>query len=128
MKVLIVDDTIPLREQVSKAIEGTYDIHIVGEECKSDKAVEFVRETKPDVAILDFKIPSNDSIKIIQKLKEDNPLMKIVIFTNYPFLQYQKKCVEAGADYFLTKWDEGTKITNVLRELRYKVGIDLTIE
>jgi len=114
MKLLIVDDSILLQERITTALSELKNIEIVGHAKNSFEAFKMFNKFLPDIVILDIRLPGENGIKILEKLKLKSPDVKIVMFTNYPYPQYKKKCIELGADYFFDKSNDFTSLTEII--------------
>lgn len=117
MNVVLVDDSQIVRERVADIISGFPKARIVGEAGNFTDAVQIIDETKPDVVILDIKLPGENGVELLQKLRKDFPAQKIIMLTNYPYLQYKLECFKYGADYFLSKSDEFDKLPEILLDI-----------
>ena len=84
------------------------------------KALQLVMEKEPDLAILDIRMPEMNGIEVLKKIRELKMKVKVCILTNYPYPQYKKKCLEAGADYFLSKTEDFEDINIVVTEILMK--------
>jgi DNA-binding NarL/FixJ family response regulator len=118
MRVIIADDSEILRSRLVEMLSEIEGIKIVAEAKDTKEAIEVIKDHRPDVVIMDIKMPGNDGIKAIEtirKAKGHRP--KIIVFTNYPYLQYRKRCLDAGADHFFYKATEFRKLVDVLGEL-----------
>jgi len=67
--------------------------------------------------ILDIRMPGGSGIDVLEDIKKINAAPIVIILTNYPYPQYRKKCMAAGADYFFDKSSEFEKVTEVLKKL-----------
>jgi DNA-binding NarL/FixJ family response regulator len=105
MRVVIADDSYLMRERIRELITGNTNVEVAGETGNGLKALELIKQYKPDLAIIDIRMPGISGIDIINKIREMNINVKTCILTNYPSAQYRKKCIEAGVDYFLSKAD-----------------------
>lgn len=117
MNVVLIDDSLLVRERVANIISELPGVKVIGEASNSLEAIEVVRKTKPDVVILDIKMPGESGVQVLRKLKNDFEELKIIILTNYPYAQYKAECFKYGADYFLSKSDEFEKLPKVLIEI-----------
>lgn len=117
MNVVLVDDSLLVRERVVKIISVLPSVKVVGEAGNSQEAIEVVRKTKPDVVILDIKMPGENGIEVLRKLKNEFEELKFIMLTNYTYTQYETECFKYGADYFLSKSDEFEKLFEVLSEI-----------
>ena len=120
MRVLIADDSKPVRERLVSALTELEDIIIVGQAENIIETKILIKELNPDVAILDIRMPGGNGMDILENIKKFNPDITIMILTNYHFPQYKEKCLNLGADYFFSKSDEYEKIIEVFNELCFK--------
>ncbi len=118
MNVVLVDDSLLVRKRVANIISKMPGVKVIGEAGNSLEAIEVVRKTKPDVVILDIKIPGESGVKVLIKLKDEFEDLKIIMLTNYPDSQYKAECLMHGAEYFLSKSDEFDKLPEVFSKLR----------
>ena len=117
MDIVIVDDSELVRERVAKRVTEIPGINVTGEAGSAIEAMDILRSHQPNVIILDIKLPGESGIEVLRKVKEEYPQIKVIMLTNYPFLQYRSKCYEYGVDYFLDKSEEFEKVTDILVEL-----------
>ena len=117
MKVFIVDDSAVVRERLRAMLSELTEIEIIGEARAPLEVKNSVRKVKPDAVILDIRMPGGSGIDVLQNIKKDKPAPIVIILTNYPYPQYRKKCMDAGADFFFDKSTEFDKITEVFKQL-----------
>ena len=117
MKVLIVDDSELMRKRLAEMISQVEGVEIVGKAERSQEAIEAIQKLKPNVVILDIKMPGGSGIGVLEHIKKNNTNTKVIMFTNYPYPQYRKKCMDLGADYFFDKSTEFEEVVEVLRGL-----------
>ena len=118
MNVVLVDDSLLVRERVANIISEMPGVKVIGEAGNSLEAIEVVRKTNPDVVILDIKMPGESGLQVLRKLKDEFEELKIIMLTNYPDSQYKAECLMHGAEYFLSKSDEFDKLPEVFSKLR----------
>lgn len=117
MRLFLADDSEVLRSRISQLISGIKGIEIAGEAGTVSGALEAVESLKPDVVVLDIRMPGGDSLEALQKMKKmDTPPM-VIIFTSYPYLQLRRKCLNAGADHFFYKATEFGRLIELLKDL-----------
>ena len=117
MRVLIVDDSKIVCEGLQHMIIHIADIEIVGPAHNALDAIRFVSESKPDVVILDIRLPGLSGIDVLKDIRAKKLPIRVIMLTNYPYPQYRKKCGELGADYFFDKVTEIEEIPKVIEEL-----------
>ncbi|MBT8379620.1 MAG: response regulator transcription factor [Ignavibacteria bacterium] len=117
LRVVIVDDSNLVRERLVKMLGAVPNLEIVGEAANSQDALEVFRDQKPHVVIVDIKIPGENGIEVLKKIKKINQAVIVIIITNYPFTQYRTKCLENGADYFFDKSNEYSEVIRTIENM-----------
>jgi DNA-binding NarL/FixJ family response regulator len=117
MKVLVVDDSALLRERLVSMISELPGVTSISQAQDSSQALSTVQKLNPDVVILDIRLSEGNGIEILQHIKRKKAAPFTIMFTNYPYPQYRKKCEEIGADFFFDKSTEFHKITDVLKKI-----------
>ncbi|NNJ51920.1 MAG: response regulator transcription factor [Ignavibacteriaceae bacterium] len=117
LRVVIVDDSNLVRERLVKMLGAVPNLEIVGEAANSQNALEVFRDQKPHVVIVDIKIPGENGIEVLKKIKKINQAVIVIIITNYPFTQYRTKCLENGADYFFDKSNEYSEVIRTIENM-----------
>jgi DNA-binding NarL/FixJ family response regulator len=116
MRLFVADDTEFLRGRLVEALSEIEGVEIVGQEGDAANTIKAVGRLKPDLVILDIRMPGGNGIVALEKIKniEDPPI--VIMFTNYPYLQYRKRCLDAGADFFFYKSMEFEKLIDVIKK------------
>jgi DNA-binding NarL/FixJ family response regulator len=117
MNVVLVDDSLLVRERVANIISEIPGVKVIGEAGNSREAIAVVRKTNPDVVMLDIKMPGESGLQVLKKLRNEFEELKIVMLTNYSDSQYKAECLMHGADYFLSKSDEFEKLPELFSKL-----------
>jgi DNA-binding NarL/FixJ family response regulator len=117
VKVFIVDDSAFIRERLRIMLLELKDIEVIGQANNPQEAIKAIPKLKPDVVILDIRMPGGNGIDVLKNIKKDRDSPLVIMFTNYPYPQYRKKCKDAGADFFFDKSTEFEKVTDVLKKL-----------
>ena len=117
MKVFIVDDSTVECERLISMFSEIPEIEIAGQAKNAHDGIESIRKCKPDVAILDIRMPGGNGFEVLENIKNDkwHPLM--IVLTNYPYPHYRKKCMEKGAKYFFDKSSDFDKVLKVLEAM-----------
>ena len=117
MKVFIVDDSEIVIERLKTMLSDLKEIEIVGQANNPYDAITGIRALQPDAVILDLQMPGGSGMGVLLSIKRDDSAPAVLILTNYPYPQYRKKCMEAGADFFFDKSTEFERVPEVLKEL-----------
>ena len=119
IKVVVVDDSSVLRERLIEMLAEISGVQIIGQATNSTDALKSIQELKPDIVVLDIQMPGGNGIEIIPTIKQQKFSPEIIIFTNFPYPQYRKKCMESGADYFFDKSTEFETMVNLFHKLNH---------
>lgn len=123
MRVFIVDDSAVMRERIAAIVSELSDaIELIGQAEDAPAAAEAIRRLKPDLVILDLRIPGGGGIHVLREIKADATAPIVVILTNYPYPQYRKQCQEAGADFFFDKSMDFDRVPDLLQQLKLRDG------
>jgi len=99
-RILIVDDQASVREGLRTVLE-LEELEIVGEAAEGREAVQLVEEARPDVVLMDARMPVMDGLEATRLIKDRWPEVKVIVLTMYR--PYQADALAAGADAFLVK-------------------------
>lgn len=112
-KILVVDDHPAIRMAVNILLQQD-DHHIVAEVDNGVDAVSMARKYQPDIVVLDIGIPRLDGIEVIKRLKEMDADIKVVILSAQATHHIMVRCLQAGANGFISKLDDLSLLKNVL--------------
>ena len=124
LKVFISDDSTTVREHLVTVMLELPEIAVVGQAQDVPGSLDAIRQTRPDVVILDIRMPGGNGIKVLREVKKMNPAPRVIMLTNYAYAQYRMKCTEAGADFFLDKSTEFDKLPQVLEQVRQGLRVE----
>ena len=116
IKVFIVDDSVAVCERIKNMLSELPGIKVAGQAHTRREALDCIKELHPDVVILDIRMPGGSGIDVLKNIKNDQPSPRVIVFTNYPYPQYRKKCMDEGAELFLDKSREFKKLIEILRQ------------
>ena len=104
IRVAIADDQALVRAGFISLLTAD-DLEVVGEACDGAEAVELARRERPDVILMDIRMPGVDGIEAMRRIAEDDELesVKVVVLTTYELDEYVFEALRAGASGFLTK-------------------------
>lgn len=123
VKVVIVDDEVLVRLGIRTTIDwNKYGFDIVGEADNGLRALEVVRETQPDVVLVDIRMPKMDGLTFIKKLKSEFPQVKTVILSCYNDFEYVREALRLGAlDYILKLSTDAEDLIKVMESVKAKI-------
>jgi DNA-binding NarL/FixJ family response regulator len=117
MKIVIADDSSLLRDRIKSLLSSMKNVFVVGEADNGVEALQLIREKEPDLVILDIRMPEMNGIDVLRNIRELKMNTKVCILTNYAYPIYRRRCLEAGADYFLRKTEDFDDIKIVVTEI-----------
>ncbi|AHE66394.1 two-component system response regulator LetA [Legionella oakridgensis] len=103
IKVLIVDDHALVRMGIRRLLEDLPDVDVVGEAESGEVALTLVKACKPDVVLLDMKMPGIDGWEVTRRLKKSNPQVKVIAVTAVCAEPLPTRVLQLGAMGYLTK-------------------------
>ncbi len=103
IKVAIADDHSIIREGIIGLLELEDDIEVVGEASDGEKCVEIVKKTHPDVLLLDISMPKMNGLDALQKIKDEDSKVNVIILSIHDEAQYYHKAVSLGASGYVLK-------------------------
>ena len=103
VRVVVVDDIAETRENIRKLLQFENDFEVVGVARTGREGIEIVKETKPDVVIMDINMPDIDGITATETIRRNLPYTQIVILSVQGDPNYMRRAMLAGARDFLVK-------------------------
>ena len=103
IRVLLVDDQALLRKGFRMILEEEPGIEVVGEAADGDEAVALTNELRPDVVLMDVRMPGMDGIEATSRIVRNNSTAKVLILTTFDLDEYAFAGLRAGASGFLLK-------------------------
>jgi DNA-binding NarL/FixJ family response regulator len=101
--VLLVDDHALLRTGVANIINQEADLHVVAEAGNGVEAIEAWDRHRPDVTLLDLRMPVMDGVEVVQRLRERDPRVRVIVLTTYDTDGEISRALKAGAKAYVLK-------------------------
>lgn len=105
MKVIVVDDEIPIRDEIRTMHLAEYGYEIIGEAANGRTALQLCRQLQPDIVITDITMPVMDGLELIRILQRTMPLTKYVLLTCHQDFAYASQAIRHGALDYIIKAD-----------------------
>jgi two-component system nitrate/nitrite response regulator NarL len=103
IRVVLADDHVFVRDGIKSLLENEVNITVVGEATDGLEALTLIEELKPDLLILDIRMPNMTGIEVVEQLRSKNNFVKIVMLSMHESEEYVLKSIQAGADGYLLK-------------------------
>ncbi len=118
MRVLLADDSEAIRCRVKEILSEMPGVEVAGEASDAFTTRMLAHELKPDVMVIDLRMPGGGGIKAMQQIQlDDCAHVTTIVLTNYPSPEYRKTCMTLGADYFLDKSTEFDKLPQIMKDI-----------
>ena len=103
IRVLIVDDHEMVREGLMSMLRSEPDFEVVGQTGHGEEVAALVESTRPDVVLLDTRLPDISGVEVCRRLTRKHPEVAVVILTTYTDEELVEECLQAGARGYVVK-------------------------
>jgi DNA-binding NarL/FixJ family response regulator len=115
VRVLVVDDDALVRAGLSMLLAGAEDVEIVGEAADGNEVPDAVAEYRPDVVLMDIRMPGLDGLAATELLRAQDDAPEVIVLTTFEADDYVLRALRAGASGFLLK---DTPPADIVRAVR----------
>jgi len=115
IRVLVVDDQRMLRESFAVLLNVQPDIEVVGEASNGEEAVRQARDLRPDVVMMDIRMPVLDGLEATRRILAHDPGIKVLMLTTFDEDEYVHEAIRAGAKGFLLKDSSAHQLADAIR-------------
>ena len=116
--ILLADDHVIVRRGIRRIIQGISDVEVVKEANDGFEWIELLKETSPQLVILDISMPKLWGLEATREIKIINPEVKILILTMHKDQKYLYQAFAAGAEGYLLKEDAASELISAIDTLR----------
>jgi two-component system, NarL family, response regulator LiaR len=117
IRVLIADDHPVVRQGLASMLVNMPDVDVVGEAGDGTQALERAASLKPDIVLLDVRMPGRSGLQIIPLLRKAHANIKIIVLTSYDTDEYLFGALRSGAHAFLLKSIAHEKLADAIRQV-----------
>jgi DNA-binding NarL/FixJ family response regulator len=117
IRVVLADDHELMRNGVKTLLASTADIEVCGEAAGGKEAVARTLELKPDVIVLDLRMPDMSGLEVVKELRKSNPDIEVLIFSIDDAEEFVREALAAGANGYVLKRDAGVHLVDAVRAL-----------
>lgn len=115
LKILIVDDAEEVRHDLRTILRLTPDLEVLGEAVNGVEALALAEELRPDIVLMDLRLPGLDGLEATQQIKRNGLAKGVVVLSIYAQEENRARAASAGADAFVEK---GTGVETLLATIR----------
>ena len=117
IKIIIADDHPLMIDGIKNALTDCNEIEIIGEAKNGLEAIELVKTKKPDLALLDIRMPELDGIDAAKILKKQFSKLKIIILSQYGERGFIRRCQKIGIDGYLIKGCSSKELISTIKNI-----------
>jgi DNA-binding NarL/FixJ family response regulator len=115
IRILIVEDHNVVRQGLVALIKTVPDMHVIAEAGDGKQAVELFRKHKPDVTIMDLRLPEMSGVEAITEIRRSFPAARIIVLTTFDGDENIYRALQAGARGYLLKDMFGEELMDAIR-------------
>lgn len=117
VKVFLVDDHEVVRAGIRALLDTEEDLDVIGETGSAEDAVRRVRQSRPDVVVLDVRLPDGSGVEVCRDIRSEHPDCRVLMLTSFADDDALFESIVAGASGFLLKQVRGTDLATAVREV-----------
>ena len=117
IKLLLADDNEKFLVFIKEILRVEEDIEIVGEARNGEEAILRTKELKPDIVLMDVRMPGMNGLKATASIKQIMPDVKVIILTIYDIDEYREAAKTIGASGFIVKKHMKTTLIQTIKEI-----------
>ena len=117
MRVFLLDDHEVVRRGVRELLEAEDDLEVVGEAGTAEQALARIPPTRPQVAILDVRLPDGNGVEVCRDVRSRHPEVACIMLTSFSDDEALVQAIMAGASGYLLKQIRGTDIVDAVRRV-----------
>jgi DNA-binding NarL/FixJ family response regulator len=117
IRIVIVDDHEIVRRGISAILQGDAEFEVVGEARDGTDGLRVIRETQPDVALVDVRLHEVSGIELCYHIQREVPQTQVLILTGYLDRNVVRECIRAGARGYVLKDVASTDLRRSIRGL-----------
>lgn len=114
IQVMIADNHSMIREGLKQLLELEGEFKVIGEACDGVDCIEKLKKVKPDILLLDINMPNMNGLEVIEKMKESDCNVKVLVLTVHNEVEYLLKAVDMGVNGYLLKDSESTELKQAI--------------
>ena len=115
INILIVDDHHIVRQGLVALLKTVPGFQVVAEAADGEQAVELYRKQRPDVTLMDLRLPKMNGVDAITRIREGNPAARIIVLTTFDGDEDIYRALQAGAKGYLLKGMDLAELTDAIR-------------
>jgi DNA-binding NarL/FixJ family response regulator len=117
LRVAIADDHRLMLDGIKRALESAPDIRVVGEAMSGEEMLQLVPQVRPDVVILDLRMPRGDGLSTLAQLRKSHPDLKVIILSMFEDSEHIDRALHQGASGYVVKSINPLDLPSTIRQV-----------
>jgi DNA-binding NarL/FixJ family response regulator len=118
MKILIAESSMLIAERLTRTLNDLPGIQNITHASDAAAVLCSIEGQRPDVTIVDPHIAGREGVELLKNIKRRRPTVIVIVLSNCVSRVHGRKCLEAGADYFLDKSNEFDRVPELIQSIR----------
>ena len=123
IRILLADDVQILRAGLKAVLAGDSELTVVGEASNGKEALEMATRLRPDVVLMDMRMPDFDGSYGTRQIKASLPEIKVLVLTTFDDQETVDRAIAAGADGYILKEMDNEKIVNSVKAVAGGINV-----
>jgi len=115
IQVMVIEDHLMVRQGIVALLAMQSDLEVVAEAGDGESALSIFRENRPDVTLVDLRLPKRNGVEVIRTLRDESPRSRFLVLTTYDGEDDISQALQAGASGYLLKGAGRTELTEAIR-------------
>jgi DNA-binding NarL/FixJ family response regulator len=117
ISVLIVDDHPIVHDGVAALLGAEAELRVIGSASNSQQALRLIARQRPDVILLDLRLPGEDGVDVIARMLAADSTLRVIMFTAYDADEYVFAAIKAGAKGYVLKGSPGQELVRAIHQV-----------
>ncbi len=115
ISLVLADDHAVVRAGTRQLLERQLDMQVLGEAADGEEAVRLAKELKPDVVVMDVRMPKMSGVEATRRIKQETPEVAVLVLTAHDDDEYVFALLQTGANGYLLKTAETDELVRAIR-------------
>jgi len=121
-RVFIVEDAAAVQDRLRRTIEELGHARLAGVAESEAEAIRGILDTAPDLVILDLQLRLGNGMRVLQAIRSRGCSALVVVQTNFALPEYRERCMRLGADHFLDKTEDASRLIELIEEVTGRIA------